>query len=473
MSPMVTGGTSLILRHRLGRRALRRRRVLVPVGGGDEGGEQRVRPGRLRFELGMELHGDVPRVAGQLRDLDELAVGRSPGDAQPVLGERALVQTVELVAVAMALVDQRGAVDALRQRARRQLAGVRAEAHRAAEIVDAEQVAELVDHLGRRIGRAFGRIGVLQARHVPGVLDGRPLEAVADAEVGDAALARNLRRFHHAARAAVAEAARHQDALGVVEQRFAARRLERLGLDPLDVDLEPLREPAVVQRFVEALVGVLVADILADDVDRQIVDRVLDAADEIFPRLHVPLGLGQVQVLEHDAVQPLGGEDQRHLVDGGDVLGGDDRLLVDVAEQGDLALDVGIEEAVGAAEQDIGLDADRSQIADAVLCRLGLELAGRADEGDQRQVDVERVVAPDVLAELADRLEERQALDVADRAADLDQRDVDALRRRADGVLDLVGDVRDDLHGPPQVLAAALLLDDALIDFAGRPVRVA
>ena len=36
-----------------------------------------------------------------------------------------------------------------------------------------------------------------------------------------------------------------------------------------------------------------------------------------------------------------------------------------------------------------------------------------------------RVLAADVLAELADGLEERQALDVADRAADLDEHDVD------------------------------------------------
>ena len=107
----------------------------------------------------------------------------------------------------------------------------------------------------------------------------------------------------------------------------------------------------------------------------------------------------------------------------------DDRLFVDVAEERDLPLDVLVEVAVGAAEQDVGLDADRAQVADAVLRRLGLQLAGGADERHQRQVDVERVLAADVLAQLADRLEERQALDVADRAADLDEHDVDVLAR--------------------------------------------
>ena len=41
---------------------------------------------------------------------------------------------------------------------------------------------------------------------------------------------------------------------------------------------------------------------------------------------------------------------------------------------------------------------------------------------------VEHVVAAELVAQLADRLEERQALDVADRAADLDQHDVDVGR---------------------------------------------
>ena len=114
-----------------------------------------------------------------------------------------------------------------------------------------------------------------------------------------------------------------------------------------------------------------------------------------------------------------------------------------------------------------------AQVADAVLGRLGLELAGRADVGHQRQVDVERVLLADVLAELADRLEERQALDVADGAADLDDHDVDVAGDGPDAVLDLVGDVRDDLDGPAEVVAAALLLDHRLVDLAGRPVAVA
>ena len=64
------------------------------------------------------------------------------------------------------------------------------------------------------------------------------------------------------------------------------------------------------------------------------------------------------------------------------------------------------------------------QLAHGVLRRLRLQLAGAPDVRHQREVDEERVLAADLVAELADRLEERQRLDVADGAADLDDHDV-------------------------------------------------
>ncbi len=74
--------------------------------------------------------------------------------------------------------------------------------------------------------------------------------------------------------------------------------------------------------------------------------------------------------------------------------------------------------------------------------------------------------------ELADRLEEVQALDVADRAAELADQDVGVAGAPADGVLDLVGDVRDDLDRLAQVVAPPLLGDDRGVDLAGRVVAV-
>ena len=78
--------------------------------------------------------------------------------------------------------------------------------------------------------------------------------------------------------------------------------------------------------------------------------------------------------------------------------------------------------------------------------------------------------ARQLVAELADRLEEGQALDVADRAADLAQHEVDVLVAGGDEGLDRVGDVRDDLDGRAEIVAAPLLGDDLLIDAPGGDV---
>ena len=48
-----------------------------------------------------------------------------------------------------------------------------------------------------------------------------------------------------------------------------------------------------------------------------------------------------------------------------------------------------------------------------------------------------------------------------------------SLGAELDAALDLIGDVRDHLHGRAQIVAAALLGDHALVDAAGGEVAVA
>ena len=111
--PMVTGCTARHYRPRPAGAALTRgppaapARRLVRERRLDEAGEERMRPQRLRQELRVELHGDVPRVAGQFEDLDELAVGRPARDPGAVLDQDRLVEPVELVPVPVPLVDER------------------------------------------------------------------------------------------------------------------------------------------------------------------------------------------------------------------------------------------------------------------------------------------------------------------------------------------------------------------------------
>src|SRR5207245_10395878 len=82
------------------------------------------------------------------------------------------------------------------------------------------------------------------------------------------------------------------------------------------------------------------------------------------------------------------------------------------------------ERSLGAAHQDVRLDPDLHQLSNGVLGRLGLELGGGGDERDEGEVDEQRIVAADFLAELADRLQEREGFDVPHGATDLRDHDV-------------------------------------------------
>jgi len=82
-------------------------------------------------------------------------------------------------------------------------------------------------------------------------------------------------------------------------------------------------------------------------------------------------------------------------------------------------------------------------------------------------------VGAELKAHLPYRFEERKRLDVPDRAADFDDRHFRFARAARDERLDLVGDMRDHLHGAPEVVAAALFSYHRVVDLAGGEVVVA
>ncbi|OPZ03600.1 MAG: hypothetical protein BWZ09_02352 [Alphaproteobacteria bacterium ADurb.BinA305] len=238
----------------------------------------------------------------------------------------------------------------------------------------------------------------------------------------------------------------------------------------MDPDLRLGMHAGVVERLDQRLVRLGKVHVLADETDIHGLLRVLERVDEPVPHREVGRAREDVELVADDLVEHLVMQLTGDLVDRVGVQALDDRLGHDVAEQRDLAALVFRHRTVGAAQQDVGLDADLAQLLHRVLGRLGLQFTGGRNVGQQREVDEAGAVAALFEAHLADGLQEGQRFDVAHRAADLDDRHVGALGATLDVSLDLVSDVRDDLHGLAQVLAAALLLQHRLVDLAGGEV---
>src|SRR5687767_10931968 len=97
-------------------------------------------------------------------------------------------------------------------------------------------------------------------------------------------------------------------------------------------------------------------------------------------------------MLEDDPVEAFAAEHERHFIYRRNILGRDHGLGIDVAEQRNFLLQVGIEKSISTAQEYVGLDADRAQVTHAVLRRFGLELASGADERHERQMDIQRVL---------------------------------------------------------------------------------
>ena len=162
-------------------------------------------------------------------------------------------------------------------------------------------------------------------------------------------------------------------------------------------------------------------------------------------------------------------ERERQLVDRGlhiHLL--DDGLHGHVAKHAELLAHLGRERVIAAADEEVRLDADLTQLRDGLLRRLRLQFARSLQVRDERDVDESTILRADLKCELAHCLEKRQALDVASRAADLGDEHVDAFTALVDAVFDFVGDVRDHLHGLAEVIAPAFARDDSLINLARR-----
>src|ERR1700688_106511 len=111
---------------------------------------------------------------------------------------------------------------------------------------------------------------------------------------------------------------------------------QSFSLKPGDAELEVVGERSVDEGFLEGLVTVFVFNVFADDGDGNFVLGVVGAVDDVLPAGEVG-GLGvDAEVFEGEGVDAFGGEGEGDLVDAGDVAGGDDGRLFDVAEEGDL-----------------------------------------------------------------------------------------------------------------------------------------
>ena len=379
----------------------------------------------------------------------------------------------------MALNDFALAVDGAGQRRVNELADLTTQPHRAAEVrvlVPLFQAAGRVlplgdqaDHRVRRILVELGTVSAAHAGHIARKLDDRKLHAEADAEKGNPVLAGMANRRDLALRATSPETSRNEDRVHAL-QGGTAVSLDLFGIDVADLDLAARGDAGMDQRLGQRLVGFGQVDILADKGHIEHPFRMFQRVHDRLPNTQIS-GPGQdPELMADDLVEHLVMQHGRDLVNRIRIACLDHGLTLNVAEEGHLPLVVLGNRSIGAAQKDVGLNADLPQLLDGVLRWFGLQLTRGRNVGNQCQMHVTGVASPFLQTHLADRLQEGKRLDVANRATDLDDRQICPLRSTPDVGLDLVGNVRNHLNCLAEILPAPFLLDHGIVDLAGREV---
>ena len=318
----------------------------------------------------------------------------------------------------------------------------------------------------------FPGVGVRDAAHMPGKLDDGDLHAQADAEVGHVVFTAVLRGGDHALDAPVPETAGHQDAVASLKDLSHVLRGDLLAVDPADLHFRGVGVARVVQRFRHGEVGVVEPDVFSHQADGDLLLQMLDAVDHLFPLPEIRFAGVQSQLPADDAGKAALLQHERRLIQIRQGAVFDDAVLLDVAEQGDLPEDLLLQRFVAPQYDDVRGDAHALQFLDGVLCGLRLVLIAAVEEGHQCHVDVQGVLPSHFQAHLTGRLQIGLALDIAGGAADLRDDHVRAglLPHPVDELLDLVGDVGDDLDRLAEILAPPLLAQHVPVHLAGGEV---
>ena len=268
----------------------------------------------------------------------------------------------------------------------------------------------------------------------------------------------------------MAKTARYHDAIESFKDLDSAftHFIEGFGVDPLNIDIHIVIPARVTQRFRDGQVGIMEFDVFPDNADGQFRAGTFDLFYQLAPLLHVGLPVRQTKLLHHVLAQTCLFQDQGHFIDRLGGQHGDDGPGLDITEQGDFFAQFVGHGIVGAAEDDIRLDADAQEFFDTVLSGFCFQFFCCPNIGEKGYVQVEHVSAAYVFAHLADSLQIWLALDITNGAANLHDHHVGigAAGNSVHALFDFVRDVRDDLNGATKVLTTALFADDGGVDLA-------
>lgn len=314
----------------------------------------------------MVLDSHEVLVVLKLDNLHTLSLVVLSNKVQSSLAQLLDVLGVNLVSVTVTLEDLSGLSVKLADlgplRTRLEDGRADSETHGSSEVGGGSFRHEDDDGVGGLCGN-LNRVCVLQSTDVTGVLNNRNLHSQANSQVGNVVLSGPLGSRNHTLSTTSSESSRDQNTLGGTNivpglvklggVGSVGGRLQSLGLNPDQVQLAATAHSGVLKRLDNGKVGVVQVGVLSNEGDSNGVEKAVLAKGEGLPLLPEVLALldvcgGDVELVKVEGGGKLLGElllvqKDGDVVGGVDVVDGDDLLVVDVAEEGDLLDGSGVE----------------------------------------------------------------------------------------------------------------------------------
>ena len=348
----------------------------------DKGGEEGVGLRGLGLELRVVLHAYEPWVVHHFHNFHEACLRVHSPNAQACSSELLAVAPIKLKTVPVAFHHGVHTVGGKGMRAWLEAAFVGTEAHGATLCSDAFLLLHDVNH-GVFCARGELRaVGLVKTAGVARELDDSHLHPEAEAVVGNVLLTCVAHGENLALDAPVSKATRDKDAVEVFEgARTLPFQIFRGEADDLHATV--VGDAPVDERFVNGFIGVLQVDVFANDADAYAVCGEFQFAHDVLPIVEIAWFGGDVETAHDKLVQVLACKGERKLVDGGfHITAFDDGVDGNIAIKAEFPPHVHGHRMLCATDEDVRLDADFTELGDALLRRFCLQLACRLQEGD-------------------------------------------------------------------------------------------
>lgn len=420
----------------------------------------------------MKLCGDKVRVIGEFDNLDEAFFFGNGSDDQASFFELLSVGGIKFVTMAVSFMDGVGfPIEGMGLRVWFKSGFTRAKSHGPPQVGDSFLFfLKANDGVGALRGELSGA-GAFEPADIAGEFDGGDLHTEANAKIGDLILPGISCSADFSFDAPVPESSGNENTIKAGEELFILIILEIFSVDPEDIDPCPVRCSGDCEGLIDGFVSILEFDIFSDHSDGDVGGGIDDAVDKILPGAQVRSFRAEAQSIGDQAVDLIFPEIKRAFVDGVlDIAESDHVTGRDIAEHCDLGLVVLIEVMLGAADDNVGLNSDLTELGDGLLRGFRLNFSCCTDERKEGDVDKADIFPADFERELSKGFKKEMAFNVADRSANFGDDDIDIgvfLGGLIQAILDFIGDVGDELDSFAEVVTAAFLSDDIFKDLTG------